>query len=595
MNRGSPILTFAAMLIGIAALPWQANAAPKLVQYPQMTSAYVKPRNVEVFVPDACQASPCPVIYMQDGQNLFDATKTWNHQSWEVPSVLSKLITSGETPASIVVGIDNGGAMRGREYLPQKVYDALPLETQRRLGESWGGAPVSDAYLKFMVDELKPFIDAHYMTKRDAAHTFVAGSSMGGLISFYAQAEYPQVFGGSASLSMHWILSEPGHAIPDAQSFAPEVIKAFADYLEQSKLSPPNHRVYIDQGTETLDANYRPYSLGFEALMKARGWTEGQDFSSQIFPGENHSETAWAKRLDIPLKFLLSGRVIHNGSLVHYRDVSSSFVKPRDVVVWLPAGYDPGAPLRYRVIYMMDGQNLFEPSQYSGADWGVADTLPRLFRDQNVPPAIVVGVYNTDERTREYTPQKVYSKTPLDYQRRVEAFGGGVPKSDAYLKFLVCELKPFIDKTYATMKGPEATSIVGSSSGAYFALYAQGEYPDVFGASASLSMPWLMASPAKTSSEIAADTSLVAKAWQAWLETTHMTPGHNRIYTDQGTVGLDALFTPYEAASVASFQQAGWTDEANFAAPVYVGADHSEKDWRKRLDVPLVFILKTSH
>ncbi len=277
--------------------------------------------------------------------------------------------------------------------------------------------------------------------------------------------------------------------------------------------------------------------------------------------------------------------------LIHYPQMTSAYVQPRDVVVWIPDVCDrPKASCP--VVYMMDGQNLFEPSQYSGADWGVAETLPRLIAETRVPPAIVVGVYNTTERTREYTPQKVYLATPPEYQKRVEAFGGGVPKSDAFLKFLVTELKPFIDRTYATATGPESTSIIGSSSGAYFALYAQGEYPQVFGASASLSMPWLMAAPAKDQAQIATDSQVVANAWKAWLKTTHMTPGRNRIYTDQGTVGLDGLFTPYEQASVAVFHKAGWRDETNFTAPVYVGAEHSEKDWRKRLDVALTFVLK---
>lgn len=276
--------------------------------------------------------------------------------------------------------------------------------------------------------------------------------------------------------------------------------------------------------------------------------------------------------------------------LDHLPQVQSHYVVPRDVVVFVPDECQV-ATARCKVVYMMDGQNLFTPSEYSGADWGVADVLPKLIADGKVPPAIVVGINNIAERTREYMPQGVYEQMPAEYQARIRAFENDqTPNADNFLKFLVTELKPQIDRTYHTATGPESTSIMGSSMGAHIALYAQGEYPQVFGASASLSMPWLMADPAKVESQITADASTVAAGWRMWLKTTKLIPGVNRIYTDQGTVGLDGLFTPYEASATAMFRAHGWND-SDFQHPIYQGAEHSEKDWRKRIDVPLVFLL----
>lgn len=564
-------------------------AAPKLDAYPKMPSQFVKARGIQVWVPDVCQAEACGVLYMQDGQNLFDDATAYGGVSWNVPKVITSLIEAKKVPPVIVVGISNTD-LRGREYLPKKIYDRMPADARARMAKDWGGEPLSDPYLKFIVTELKPFIDKTYHTRADAANTRIAGSSMGGLISFYAQAEYPDVFSGSASLSMHWPLDNPWVSTPDDAVNAPDVVAAFDAYMAESALKPEGHRVYVDQGTETLDAHYRPYSLGFEARMHARGWQDGASFSSQIFPGDAHSEGAWAKRLDSPLKFLLAGKVVASGSLVRHAQVSSAFVKARDVQVWLPNGYDPAK--RYPVIYMMDGQNLFDPSYYAGVDWGVAETLPKLIAAGKVPPAIVVGIDNIDERTREYMPERVYKILPPDYQARVRAFENGQPpNSDAFLKFLVTELKPFIDKTYATKRGPESTSIMGSSSGGHIALYAQGEYPQIFGASASLSMPWLMASPARDAVHIKADAAVLKAAWAMWVKTSKMKPGANHIYTDQGTIELDGLFTPYEEAIVPLFPAAGWTDGKDFAAPVFEGARHSEIDWRKRLDIPMAFVL----
>jgi len=567
---------------------FSAHAQGHLDSYPAFASKYVAARGVTVWTPDGYdpKGPPLPVLYMQDGQALFDAKGSLSGAAWDVGKTLTRLIAGKQVPPVIVVGIDNT-ALRGREYLPQKVFDHLPAETRARIARNWQGGPLSDAYLKFVVGEVKPFIDGHYDTKADAADTFIAGSSMGGLISLYAQAEYPRVFGASASLSMHWPLDNPWVSTPDDASQAPQVLKAVEAYLATSRLSPAHNRVYIDQGTETLDGHYRPYNLGFIALMHARGWSDGPAFSSEIFPGEAHSEAAWAKRLDVPLRFLLSRSVVASGTLVHDRQVTSAFVRPRDVVVWLPDDYDPkGKP--YPVIYMMDGQNLFEPSPYSGADWGVAEVLPRLAAAHEAPEAIVVGVYSTPDRNPEYMPQKVYDRLPPDYQAKVRAFEDGKPPiADAYLKFLVAELKPMIDRTYHTIPGPEGTSIMGSSMGADIALYAQGEYPKVFGASASLSMPWVLGDLSRDPVVAAADARVIAAAWKSWFGQSGMRPGPNRVYSDQGTVELDGLFTPYEEAAVPMF--AGWGRA--FADPIYPGARHSETDWRRRLDVPIRFVL----
>ena len=565
-----------------------AVAAPKLDTYPQMASRFVQPRDVTVYVPDACKAAACGVLYMHDGQQLWDAGATWNHQAWQVADTLDRLIADKSVPPVIVVGIANTDK-RGREYLPQKVYDRLSPQSRARLDKDWGGAPLSDAYLHFIVDELKPFIDTHYQTRSGAADTYMMGSSMGGLISLYAQAEYPQVFGATASLSMHWPLDNPFVQTPDSPANVAEVTRAFDAYLATTGLKPSQNRVYIDQGTQTLDAHYRAFNLAFMPMMEARGWTDAVNFSSQIFPGADHSEGAWSARLDVALKFLLSQKVAKSGTLIRWPKVASQYVQPRDVQVWLPKDYDPGK--RYKVVYMMDGQNIFDPSPWSHADWGVLDTLPGLIRDGTVPPAIVVAVDNIQARTAEYMPQRIYDMLPPDYQARVRAFeDGAVPNSDNFLKFLVTELKPMIDKTYSAIPDPEGTSIVGSSSGGHIALYAQGEYPHVFGASASLSMPWLMASPAGDDVHIRADTAVLTTAYRTWLKRSGMKPGPNRIYSDQGTVGLDGLFTPYDKSIVPALRADGWT-EPYFDNEIIDGAEHSETFWRQRIAKPLTFVL----
>jgi enterochelin esterase-like enzyme len=159
-----------------------------------------------------------------------------------------------------------------------------------------GKGPVSDAYLRFLVFELKPYIDSHFSTKKDQPNTFIAGSSMGGLISMYAICEYPDTFGGAACLSTHWtgIFTADNNPIP----------AAFLNYLKTNLPSPKNHKLYFDHGDKTLDSLYKPYQLKADEIIKAAGYGK-KDWISREFPGEDHSERSWYKRLDIPMLFLL--------------------------------------------------------------------------------------------------------------------------------------------------------------------------------------------------------------------------------------------------------------------------------------------------
>ena len=156
--------------------------------------------------------------------------------------------------------------------------------------------PYSDLYLKFLVTELKPFIDKRFATAADKDNTFIAGSSMGGLISLYAICEYPKVFGGAACLSTHWpgIFAVENNPIPDA----------FFAYMRKQLPDPKTHRIYFDYGDQTLDALYPPLQKRADAIMTEKGFTAA-NWSTQFFPGKNHSEAAWSERLHIPMEFLL--------------------------------------------------------------------------------------------------------------------------------------------------------------------------------------------------------------------------------------------------------------------------------------------------
>lgn len=297
-----------AICLCMAALAWAQLpkvASGRLVRHENFASRYVQPRTVDVWLPATYDGKKRhAVLYMHDGQMLFDSTTTWNKQEWGVDEILGRLIAEGQVPGCIVVAVRNGGPLRHSEYFPQKPFEALPAAQRDSLmGALRNGtqplfaAPVqSDKYLKFLVEELKPFIDRQYATKPQRAHTFVAGASMGGLISMYALCEYPKVFGGAACLSTHWpgIFATEGNPVP----------AAFMAYLEKNLPAPKHHKIYFDLGTAALDAMYPPLQRQADEVMRRRQYPESL-WITRTFEGEDHSERAWQKRLHIPLLFLM--------------------------------------------------------------------------------------------------------------------------------------------------------------------------------------------------------------------------------------------------------------------------------------------------
>lgn len=261
--------------------------------YEDFQSQHVAPRTVRVWTPaDYDPEQKYEVIYMHDGQNLFDASITWNQQEWGVDECITTLLAAGGIRPCIVVGVDNISEIRYEEYYPSAICSEIAPGV---LPEDF--KPLGDEYLRFLVEEVKPFIDSNYSTLTDASHTFVAGSSCGGLISSYALCEYPEVFGGAACLSTHCSLMNP-HTTVDQKPAA----EAYLNYL-QAKL-PADHLLYMDRGDCTLDSSYAEPQEAINQMIGSLGWNES-DYMYRFFPGHSHSENDWKSRLDVPISFLL--------------------------------------------------------------------------------------------------------------------------------------------------------------------------------------------------------------------------------------------------------------------------------------------------
>jgi len=263
------------------------------------------------------------------------------------------------------------------------------------------------------------------------------------------------------------------------------------------------------------------------------------------------------------------------GTLVYWKDVGSEFLSERrHVEIWLPPGYEDDTARRYRVIYMSDGQNLFDPRIAStGIDWGIDEAMVRGAEAGLFDPAIVVATWSTSERTLEYSP---WHNAPQ------------------YARFLIEELMPRVNEEFRTLTGRQHTFAMGSSMGGLLSFYLAKEHPDVISACGCvsthfpLSAAWIAMSTGTEPSE--GDTTPYVIRDIADGDTM---PDGARLFLDYGSEGLDADYGPMHDAVRDWLLEQGLTEAEDFLVREYVGADHNEASWRARIGDQLLWLLAT--
>ena len=220
-----------------------------------------------------------PVLYLNDGQNLFDSARAFGGVTWNVQETVNKLVRRQLIPPLIVVGIDHGGALRNREY--------LPVEDERNPGSR---NPLGRKYADFLTSELMPFIERTYPAGRGAAYRGLGGSSYGAIAALYTSLVHPGVFGRLL------LESPPLH-----------IGKRFLLRKAQSAARWPS-RVYLGVGTrETNRADVNEETVAnvrrLEAIVRGRGFGPRR-LKVVVEEGATHSESAWAGRLGEAIAFL---------------------------------------------------------------------------------------------------------------------------------------------------------------------------------------------------------------------------------------------------------------------------------------------------
>ena len=242
-----------------------------------------------------------------------------------------------------------------------------------------------------------------------------------------------------------------------------------------------------------------------------------------------------------------------SGNVEYLGQMQGEGILDRDVIVLLPNDYESNIEKQYPVLYMHDGQNLFDPTTSSfGVDWEIDETLDSLSKLGTVEIPIVVGIYNTNERTADYTIGK---------------------QSQDYMRFVVETVKPFIDKKYRTLTDAKNTAVGGSSYGGLIAFRLAWEYPHVFSKAFCLS-------PAFKVQNI----DYVQNVLDYTGDRKDLT-----FYIDNGGVGLEEQLQPGIDDMLEALEARGYKKDKDFFYITDKKARHFESDWAKRM--PNAFLL----
>lgn len=237
------------------------------------------PRDITVYLPPGYGTDPprrYPVLYLHDGQNLFDPASAVGGVPWAADRSAQEVILSGRVEPLIIVGIDHSGLGRINEYTPVKTDS----------GKMKGHGGLADTYGRMLIEEIKPFIDREYMTKPEREFTGMGGSSLGGLVTFYLGLKRPDVFSRLAVMS------------PSAWWANNHIIRETALVAERIPL-----RIWLDIGKHE-GSRIKHQVRALKEILLANGWKNGEDFAYFEIPGARHEEAAWAARFGNVLEFL---------------------------------------------------------------------------------------------------------------------------------------------------------------------------------------------------------------------------------------------------------------------------------------------------
>lgn len=336
--------------------------------------------------------------------------------------------------------------------------------------------------------------------------------------------------------------------------------------------------------TQRCAPNRRRLTAGL--LLTSAGLLAG----CSAIPAERDVSAAWPT----PGELVPAADFQGPGSLSTVMQWNPRTAAARRIDVWLPPQDGAAATAGHPLLIMHDGQNLFEPRHAMGGEtWQMAQAAMRL------PAArrpVILGVWNTPARRREYLPTAMERQLPEDLRERIGTANGGPPLSDGYLAFLAEALIPWARAALPVSRQRADTLVMGSSMGGLISLAALCRYPQLFGGAGCLSIHWPLLTDAAAYERGDLQTDRVLAALDRFMSETMLRPGGgHRLFLDRGTEGRDALYPPYQAAMDQRLAGLGWTEQTGLRSLVIDGSGHNEASWRTRVDAALSWLLVKDH
>ncbi|MEN9606683.1 MAG: hypothetical protein RL605_511 [Actinomycetota bacterium] len=286
----------------VAGVIWAAKSRAEKNKGDEYASPYgrveefeVAGRRYQAFVPHSLNAKT-PVLVTHDAQNyMLETSKTWNGKNWGIIEAINAgRVQAHETRGlPLIVSVHlHDVAFRLNELAPEDfmatrmhLWDAVPAEIKPPTTDLRGNAYIDD-----VVSNLLPELERRYGVKLTRKTTAIAGSSMGGLASLYANARHPEIFGAALAFSTHWVIG--GNAL--------------VDYLLGAVPNDGKHIIWTDRGDLDLDATYSTFHRRAISTLEKLGWQRDKNFIADVFYGTGHREDYWARRVELPINWWLS-------------------------------------------------------------------------------------------------------------------------------------------------------------------------------------------------------------------------------------------------------------------------------------------------
>jgi predicted alpha/beta superfamily hydrolase len=346
-------------------------------------------------------------------------------------------------------------------------------------------------------------------------------------------------------------------------------IKVFSESLNQSD------KIYISGNNEQF-GNWHPDSITLDKTENH--WKKAFKYSKNELLEFKFTKGSWNTQAlnedgDIPgnhsLKVINDTTLIYSvnswgmrtqvaapqgqitGKVIYHEQMTFEGLLPRDIIVWLPPGYEENKDQNYPVLYMQDGQSLFDPiTSYTKIDWQIDEAADSLIRKNEIEPIIIVGIYNTADRNEEYAP---------------------TPKGTKYMQFIITKLKPFIDKSYRTLPDRINTAVGGSSMGGLISFILAWNYSSYISKAACLS-------PAFKYDNF--DHTKIVEYYFGVKKDL-------RIYIDNGGVGIEKNLQPGIDSMIEQLNKKDFITNKDLFITIDSTAQHNEAAWAKRVFNPL--------